>query len=217
MAPARSRVGPEIHRRLSLGEPDDIVAEAVGLKPRIIRWHKAERCKNCGPLPDRVDLVDLPPVADAPDAAPAPAPAQPVAVDLADPVAVAWAAYTAGVSLLGLAAAYGLDVAQVDADAPDFGLNGAAIAPQRLVRLAAKADALERMRKFRPAQWAKLVAGTEEAERKAALSSRLPRETWVGFWTTVAGHQSALLSETDLQAWFGWISDLVAERFPEMA
>ena len=77
----------------------------------------------------------------------------------------------------------------MDADAPDFGLAGVAISRRRLGRLAAQADALERMRLFRPTQWARLVFEELESERRVSLDSRLPVETVKGFFSDVVNHQ----------------------------
>ena len=137
-------------------------------------------------------------------------------VDVGGPVAVATLAYLAGVSVLGIAAAYGLDHYDLDADALDFGLAGKDVSRRRLERLSAKADALERMRRNRPAQWAAWVAQQDDGERKAALDSRLPRETWTGFFGEIVAHQSGLLIERDFRDWIEWVEDLTVARYPSM-
>ena len=119
--------------------------------------------------------------------------------------------------MMGIAAALGVDVAVLDADAPTFGLAGRDVSRRRLERLAAKADALERMRTHRPAQWGKLVALEEEAERRVAFDSRLPREIWLGFFGELVHHQAGLLTADDFQLWREWIQDLVVVRYPAMA
>lgn len=143
-------------------------------------------------------------------------PAAPAPVDVYDPVATATAAYLAGLSPLAIAAALGVDAYALDPDAVGFGLINLDISRRRLERLAAKADALERMRKHRPAQWAKLVAQEEEAERRVALDSRLPVEVWTGFWADVVSHQAGILIERDFIEWMGWVSDLVEKRHTQM-
>ena len=206
--PLQAVSAKEIHRRLELGEPDDVVARAVGHKERVIRYHRAWRCQ-CAVERPAVALVA--PETVAPKSTP-----EAVPVDVGDPVAVATMAYLVGVSLLGIAAALGVDGYALDADIPDFGLNGAAISRRRLERLAAKADALERMRLFRPSQWAKLVTEEEAQERKAALDSRLPRETWTAFWVDVVSHQANILIDSDFRAWMEWVSELVENRHTQI-
>ena len=76
--------------------------------------------------------------------------------------------------MLAIAVSLGVDADSVDADAPDFGLAGKDVSRRRLGRLAAQADALERMRLFRPTQWARLVFEELESERRVTLDSRLP-------------------------------------------
>ena len=199
--PAQAKSAIEIHRRLALGEPDDAIARAVGRKPRVIRYHRSWRC---------VCAVDRPtPVAVELEAGPV--------VPVGDPVAVATAAYLAGVSPLAIAVALGVDGYALDADALDFGLKGAAISRRRLGRLAAQADALERMRLFRPAQWAKLVAEESESERKMSLDSRLPLETVRGFFSEVVNHQSLILTDDDFRDWIEWVSEMTIARYPTMA
>ena len=197
--PVQARSAKEIHRRIADGEPDDVVARAVARKPRMIRYHRAGRCQ-CA-----VDLV-------TPVQAPVQAP-----VDVGDPAAVATLAYVAGVSPLAIAVALGVDGYSLDADAVDFGLIGAAISRRRLERLAARADALEKMRLFRPAQWAKLIAAEAESERKISLDSRLPAEIWGGFFSELVHHQSGILTDGDFQSWMEWVSDLAITRYPAMA
>ena len=206
--PLQAVSAKEIHRRLELGEPDDVVARAVGRKKRVIRYHRAWRCQ-CAVERPAVALVA--PETVAPKSTP-----EAVPVDVGDPVAVVTMAYLVGISLLGIAAALGVDGYALDPDAVDFGLNGAAISRRRLERLAAKADALERMRKHRPAQWAKLVAEEEDKERKAALDSRLPRETWIAFFGEVISHQANILTDDDFRRWRQWILELVTSRYPTM-
>ena len=206
--PLQAVSAKEIHRRLELGEPDGVVARAVGRKERVIRYHRAWRCQ-CAVERPAVALVA--PETVAPKSTP-----EAVPVDVGDPVAVVTMAYLVGISLLGIAAALGVDGYALDPDAVDFGLNGAAISRRRLERLAAKADALERMRLHRPAQWARLVTEAEESERKAALDSRLSRETWTGFFGEIAAHQSGLLIERDFRDWIEWVEDLTVARYPSM-
>ena len=129
---------------------------------------------------------------------------------------VATAAYLAGLSPLAIASALGVDGYSLDADAADFGLGGKDVSRRRLERLAAQADALERMRVFRPAQWTKLVAQEAESERKAALDSRLPVEIWTGFYSEIVHHQSGLLTNDDFQDWLKWVQELTITRYPTM-
>ena len=208
--PLQATSAKEIHRRLAQGEPDDSIARAVGRKPRVIRYHRAWRCVCAVDRPTPVPELEA--VAVELEAAPMAAP-----VDAGDPVAVATMAYMAGVSLLGIAAALGVDVYALNADIPDFGLTGLDISRRRLGRLAAQADALERMRLFRPAQWAKLVAQEAESERKMSLDSRLPLEIWMAFFSELVNHQANILTDGDFQHWRRWIQDLVVGRFPTMA
>ena len=202
--PALAKSAKEIHNRIADGEPDDVIARAVRRKPRMIRYHRAGRC---------VCVVDRPAVAAVElEAAPMAAP-----IDAGDPVAVLTAAYLAGVSPLAIAVALGIDAYAVDVDGVDFGLTGLDISRPRLERLAAKADALERMRKHRPAQWARLVTEEADSERTAALDSRLPAETWTGFFSEIVSHQANLLTADDFQRWREWVLDLVRTRYPSMA
>ena len=207
--PLQAVSAKEIHRRLELGEPDDVVARAVGRKERVIRYHRAWRCQCAVERP--APVVDSPPAAPVEAAAVAPAP-----VGVGDPDAVATAAYLAGLSPLAIAAALGIDAYSLDVDSPDFGLTGAGISRRRLERLAARADALERMRRYRPAQWAVWVAQQDDAERKAALDSRLPRETWTAFWADVVSHQENILIDGDFSVWMGWVKELVENRHTQM-
>ena len=216
--PAQAKSAVEIHRRLAQGQPDDVIARAVTRKPRVIRNHRSWRCQ-CNvdrPTPESrpTPVPELEAVAVELEAAPMVAP-----VDVDDPQAVATMAYLAGVSLLGIASALGVDVAVLDADIPDFGLAGLDISRRRLGRLGARADALEKMRLFRPAQWAKLIDLEAESERKAAFDSRLPRETWVGFFSEIVHHQAGLLTADDFQLWREWDSrfgDFTVSRHGEV-
>ena len=203
----------EIHNRIADGQPDDVIAESVGRKDRVIRHHRALRCK-CAV--DRPAPVVAPTPAVAPAIPETPPQAAALFLDVGNPAAVATAAYLAGLTGVAIAAALGVDGYQIDADAPDFGLTGVAVSARRLERLAARADALERMRLHRPAQWAKLVAEAEESERKEALDSRLPRETWIAFFREVIGHQSRLLTETDMLSWIAWVESLAESKYPTM-
>ena len=107
-------------------------------------------------------------------------------------------------------------MAVLDAAAPDFGLAGKDVSRRRLERLAAKADALERMRLFRPSQWAKLVTEEEAQERQVALDLRLPRETWAGFFGEVVSHQSGLLTESDMMDWIRWVAGTDGLQIPNV-
>ena len=208
--PLQAKSGIEIHRRIEDGQPDDVVAAAVGRKERVIRYHRSWSCKCAVERPapvDRPTVVTLAAQEAIPEAAP---------IDVDDPVAVATLAYLSGVSVLGIASAFGLDHYALQPDAPDFGLTGQTVARRRLERLAARADALERMRLHRPAQWATWVAEHDEKERQAALDSRLPRETWTGFLGDLIAHQSRLLTEADMRDWIAWVEDLAVSRYPTM-
>ena len=207
--PLQAVSAAEIHRRIADGQPDDSVARAVGRKERVIRYHRAWRCQCAVDRP--APVVDSPPAAPVEAAAVAPAP-----VGVGDPDAVATAAYVAGLSPLAIAAALGIDAYFLDVDSTDFGLTGAGISRRRLERLAAKADALERMRRYRPAQWAVWVAQQDDAERKATLDSRLPREIWTAFWVDVVSHQANILIDSDFRAWMEWVSELVENRHTQI-
>ena len=99
----------------------------------------------------------------------------------------------------------------------DFGLSGLDISRRRLGRLGARADALEKMRLFRPAQWIKLVGQEAESERKMSLDSRLPIEIWTAFFSELVNHQANILTDGDFRDWQTWIQDLVIARYPMMA
>ena len=208
--PLQAVSAKEIHRRLAQGEPDDIVARAVKRQPRVIRYHRAWSCQCAVDRP-----VDRPSPEPEPEPEPETTP-ETSPVDVGDPVAVATAAYLAGLSPLGIAAALGVDGYSLDADAADFGLTGAAISRRRLERLAAQADALERTRVFRPTQWVKLVGQEAESERKMSLDSRLPLEIWTGFFSELVHHQAGILTDDDFQRWREWVQDLVTSRYPSM-
>ena len=205
--------GTEIHNRIADGQPDDVIADAIGRKERVIRHHRGGRCK-C--------TYDRPAPYSADDSGPAVAlalgvaPATVAAVGVGNPTAVATAAFLAGLSAVAIAAALGVDAYSLNPDMADFGLTGAAISPRRLERLAARADALERMRLHRPAQWATWVAKAEETELAVALDSRLPRETWTGFFGEIINHQSRLLTEGDMRDWIQWVEDLAVSRYAAM-
>ena len=206
--------GTEIHDRIADGQPDDVVAAAVGRKERVIRHHRGGRCKCTYDRP-------APYVAEDSGPAVAPvfgvAPATVAALDVGNPAAVATLAFMAGLSLTAIAAGLGVDAYGLNPDVTDFGLTGAAISPRRLERLAARADALERMRLHRPAQWAAWVAKAEETELAVALDSRLPRETWTGFFGEIINHQSRLLTDGDMRDWIQWVEDLAESKYPAMA
>ena len=209
--PAQAKSAVEIHSRIADGQPDDLIARAVGRKERVIRYHRAWRCQCAVARPDPVDRPAVAPaVASGPPVPPDP-------VDVGDPVAVATAAYLAGISPVAIATALGINAYDLDADVADFGLKGAAISRRRLERLAARSDALERMQRQRPAQWASWVADADAAERKEALDSRLPRETWTAFFAELVQHQSTILTERDMQDWIRWVKELAIYRYPTMA
>ena len=134
-----------------------------------------------------------------------------------NPVEVATAAFVAGISVAGVATALALDNYELDPDAADFGIGEATVSSRRLERLVARAEALEQMRLHRPAQWAKLVSEEEWKERQEALDSRLPRDTWMGFFQEMLAHQSNILSEDEMGHWIIWVKDLAQHRFPAMA
>ena len=104
-----------------------------------------------------------------------------------------------------------------DADALDFGLAGKDVSRRRLGRLAAQADAMERMRIHRPTQWARLVFEELESERRVTLDSRLPVEVVMKFFTDVTNHQAAILTEDDFRLWTEWAVELVKTRYPSLA
>ena len=204
---ARKDRDARIAAMLADGAPVDVIVEETGASRATVFRRLASLQEWPNPT-----ALDEPPT-ESPADPPTPQ-RPPVAVD--DPVAVATLAYLAGVSLLGIATAYGLDNYGLDADAPDFGLTGVDISRRRLERLAAKADALERMRLHRPAQWSRQVLEAETEERKAALDSRLPREIWLAFFSDVTSHQSNILTAHDFQSWIEWVKDLTIDRYPTM-
>ena len=194
------------------------MARAVGRKDRVIRHHRAWKCKCKVDRPAPYSEEDSGP---ADDSGPAVAPSQPESAIVAPGPAVvevnpATAAFMAGLSTTAIAAALGVDAFALDVDRPDFGLP-VGVSRRRLERLGKRADALERMRVHRPAQWAAWVARSEEGERAAALDSRLPRETWTSFFGELVDHQSGLLIERDFRDWIEWIKELAQHRYPTMA
>ena len=219
---ARAENATEIHRLIDAGLPNDAIARAVNLKGRGIRKHRSRRC-TC----ERQGLIESTATAStAPKQiisstpkqiiSPPPPPPPPPPVDVSNPVEVATQAYVAGITTLGIATALGIDAYSLDPDSADFGLNGQTVSPRRLERLAARAGAMQQMQRHRPAQWAGLVAKTEEMERQESLDTRLPLEVWVNFWGEVVAHQSSLLTEADMRHWTHWLEDLVRHRYPEM-
>ena len=226
--PLQATSAIEIHRRIANGEPDDVVARAVGRKERVIRHHRAWKCKCKVDRPAPYSAIDSSPADDSgPAVAPVqrevaivsdgPAVAPGLAVDVVNPAIVATSAYMAGMSTTAIAAALGVDAYALDVDRPDFGLTDVTVSRRRLERLGKRADALERMRLHRPAQWAAWVARSEEGERAEALDSRLPRETWTGFLDELVTHQSRLLIERDFRDWVAWVKELAVARYPSMA
>ena len=205
---ARRNRDSRIVAMLADGLPVDVIVEETGASRATIFRRRAVAVAG-----DRAAPVEAagPAVNSAPPVAPV------EAVPVGGPVETATAAYLAGLSPLAIAAALGVDAYALDVDRPDFGLSDVAISRRRLERLAARADTLERMRRSRPAQWAAWVAHQDDAERAAALDSRLRRETWVEFFREIVSHQSLLLIERDFRDWIEWVKELTVARYPTMA
>ena len=196
---------------LAEGTPVDAIMEATGASRATV--FRRQAALRDSPIP-----APLAPAEDGPaEDGDGPPVAAPDPVDVGDPVAVATAAFIAGIGPLALANALGIDADALDADAADFGLLGASISRRRLQRLAARSDALDRMRRQRPAQWADWVAEQDAAERKAALDTRLPRDTWTAFFSALVAHQATILTERDMQDWILWVKELAIYRYPTMA
>lgn len=207
----KSKSGVEIHRRLADGQPDDVVARSVGLKERVIRNHRASRCKCAIPRPEAVHqpaVALIEPETIEPETV--------AVIDVGNPVAVATKAYAVGVSPLAIAAALGVDAYRVDPDSGDFGLAAVTVSSRRLERLAATAETLRKMQLHRPAQWTAWVARQDDGETMVAMDSRLPRETWTGFFGAVISHQANILTEDDFRDWVQWVDELAINRFPAM-
>ena len=196
---------------LAEGEPVDVIIEETGASRSTV--FRRQAALRDSPIPAPWTPADDGPADDG-DGPPV---KRRDPVDVGDPIAVATAAYLAGISPVAIATALGINGYDLDADAADFGLKGAGISRRRLERLAARSDALERMQRQRPAQWASWVAEQDAAERKEALDSRLPRETWTAFFSDLVAHQSTILTERDMQDWIRWVKDLAIYRYPTMA
>lgn len=203
----QSKVGPEIHRRLLDGQPNDTIARAVGRKVRIIQKHAAGEC-TCPPL----DVVEE--VAD-------PVAVPPLGRDAMDTVGIIDLAYQNGIALEDIADTLG--IGQIDVDAQDFGIgDGAGISPRRVARLHSDAIGMGRLKEHHPARWASSLEARNRDARKLILNGAIPLETVHSLLKDIRRVTSGLLSSdhpnrfTDWPFWDSIVGDFLTIRYPEI-
>lgn len=116
------------------------------------------------------------------------------------------AAYVAGVGLEEIAAAFEIDVAEIELEAST-----------KQASIARKSQVLARLQADRPAQWLVWKTEQEAAAAKRAADKRIDKDRVIAFVGDVMTHQAGLLTESDMQLWIVWIEDLVKYRYPELA
>ena len=149
--PKGSEAAAEIHRRLDAGEPVAHIARETGRQLSVVYHHRKGRCR----CPENTPV--------APETSPETT-VEPELVPAIDPVEVATGAYFAGMSVVAIGSALGVET--VNPDRLDFGLGDADISTARLAALQAETDALVRMRREHPGQWAVVQGRRAEVERK---------------------------------------------------
>ena len=147
--PRGSETAAEIHRRLAAGEPVGHIARETGRQLSVVYHHRRGRCR----CPEQIVGV----LAET-------APAELEVAPPIDPVEVATGAYFGGMSVIAIGAALGIET--ISPDRPDFGLGDADISTARLEALQAETEALVRMRREHPGQWAVVQGRRAEVERK---------------------------------------------------
>ena len=197
-----SKFGTEIHRRLADHQPVDYIASKTGLKPRVVRWHRAGNCQ-C-------------PV-DGLAAQPAPALDRPLAVG---PVvltseqveALPWHgqiryAFIAGLSERAIADETGLDVKFIEAIIGD---DVRAEAQRRYTW------AVSRVQEMAPARWLGYVNERRERQLVDAARTTIAPELIASFCTDMIRHQKGLLPASEFPDFVQWLRELAEHRFPAM-
>ena len=197
-----SKFGAEIHRRLADHQPTDFVALQVGLKPRVIRWHKAGNCR-CP-----VDGLEVQPVAlDRPVVA---ALAVPTLEELA---ALPWEgkirfAFTAGMNEEEIAYESGLAVLVVETVIDD----------ETRIEATRRYDVtIDRMREMFPAKWLAYKNGERQRELLDAARTSIGPEKMAEFLAAIIGHQRTLLIVSEFPGFLEWLRELTVFRYPALA
>ena len=116
------------------------------------------------------------------------------------------AAYVAGVGMDEIAAAFEIDVAEIQLEAST-----------KQASIARKSQVLARLQTERPAQWLVWKTEQEAAAAKRQADKRIDKDRVTSFVGDVMNHQSGLLTEGDMQDWIIWLEELVQYRYPELA
>ena len=197
-----SKFGVEIHRRLADHQPTDFVALQVGLKPRVIRWHKAGNCR-CP-----VDGLEAQPVT-----LDRPVSTSPVVLSLAQVEALPWFAQIRYAFIAGLTEQYIADETGLDVEFIRAMIGGDARAEaERRYEWS-----LERVQEMFPVKW--LMHKNEERQRglvEAARTSIGP-EKMAEFLAAIIGHQRTLLIAAEFPDFIQWLRELTVFRYPELA
>ena len=196
-----SKFGAEIHRRLADNQPVDYIAQRVGLRPRVVRWHRLRRCQCV------VDGLEAQPVT-----LDRPVSTSPVVLSPEKVEALPWFgriryAFIAGQTELEIAAETGLNEKFI---AAVIGEDVRAEAKRRYDW------ALERTREMFPVRW---LAYQEEVRRRELLEDALTSidpELMAAFFTQIIGHQRALLTVGEFPDFLSWLRQLAEHRHPAM-
>ena len=197
-----SKFGAEIHRRLADHQPTDFVALHVGLKPRVIRWHKAGNCR-CP-----VDGLEAQPVT-----LERPVSTSPVVLSLAQVEALPWFAqiryaFIAGLTEQDISVATALDVKFIEAVIGDA-VRGEA---QRRYEWS-----LERVQEMFPVKWLKHQEEARQRELLEAAGTSIGPEKMAEFLAAIIGHQRTLFIAAEFPDFIQWLRELTVFRYPELA
>ena len=195
-----SKFGIEIHARLADHQPIDYIAQRVGLRPRVVRWHRLRRCQCV------VDGLEAQPVTlDRPMST------SPVVLSLAQVEALPWFAQIRYAFIAGLTEQYiadetGLDVKFIEAV---IGGDARAEAERRYEW------SLERVQEMFPVKW--LMHKNEERQRELLEAARtsIGPEKMAEFLAAIIGHQRSLLIE--FPDFLEWLRQLTVFRYPALA
>ena len=197
-----SKAGIEIHRRLADHQPIDYIAQRVGLRPRVVRWHRLRRCQCV------VDGLEAQP----PVPLDRPVSTSPAVLTLAQVEALPWVAQIRYAFIAGLTEQYiadetGLDVKFIEAVIGD---DVRAEAERRYEW------SLERVQEMSPVKWLKHQEEVHQRELLEAARTSIDLELMARFFTELIRHQRALLPVSEFSGFVQWLGELAEHRHPAM-
>ena len=197
-----SKFGTEIHRRLADNQPADYIAQRVGLRPRVIRWHRLGRCQCV------VDGLEAQPQA----ILDRPVSTDPVVLSLERLQSLPWFAQVRYAFIAGLTEEYIADETGLDVKVIGELINDdvRAEAERRYTW------ALERVREMFPVRWLKHQAEARQRELVEAARTSVDPELMARFFTELVHRQRALLPVSEFPGFVQWLGELAEHRHPAM-